>query len=108
MQLGVIGYYELNKDYIAKNLCVNRDKPQMKCCGKCYLKKHLNKIGNDESSKNLPNKVEKNEVMVFVIPSSFSILHHSFNTKTKVFNPSLQNLYNTSVYKSIFHPPSLA
>ncbi len=35
--------YQWNKDYIAKYLCVNRDKPEMKCEGKCYLCKKLKK-----------------------------------------------------------------
>lgn len=33
--------FELRRDYIAKNLCVNRDKPELKCDGKCYLAKRL-------------------------------------------------------------------
>ena len=40
--------YALNKDYIAKNLCINRDKPKSCCQGKCHLKKQLAK--SDESS----------------------------------------------------------
>ncbi|WP_072359653.1 hypothetical protein [Chitinophaga sancti] len=33
--------YKLNQNYIASVLCVNRDKPDMHCNGKCYLKKQL-------------------------------------------------------------------
>lgn len=33
--------YELRRDYIVKNICVNRNKPQMHCDGKCYLAKKL-------------------------------------------------------------------
>ena len=36
----VLDFY-LNQDYIAKNLCINRDKPKMHCNGKCHLKKKL-------------------------------------------------------------------
>ena len=39
----VVADYLLNKDYIAKVLCVNRDKPEMKCNGKCHLAKQLKK-----------------------------------------------------------------
>lgn len=35
--------YELNKGHISTQLCVNRDKPQMHCEGKCHLKKQLQK-----------------------------------------------------------------
>lgn len=33
--------YELNKTFIARVLCENRDKPAMHCNGKCHLKKQL-------------------------------------------------------------------
>lgn len=33
--------YEIRKEYIVKNICVNRSKPQLHCDGKCYLAKRL-------------------------------------------------------------------
>jgi hypothetical protein len=33
--------FELRRDYIVKNLCVNRDRPQLNCDGKCYLAKRI-------------------------------------------------------------------
>lgn len=43
--------YALNKDYIAKNLCVNRDKPKSCCQGKCHLKKELAKSDTSEDAQ---------------------------------------------------------
>jgi len=40
--------FYINQDYIAKNLCVNRDKPMMHCNGKCHLKKKLNEEDKKE------------------------------------------------------------
>jgi uncharacterized protein YjhX (UPF0386 family) len=40
-QWGTIAYYNLNKQYITRVLCQNRDKPQLHCDGKCYLAKKL-------------------------------------------------------------------
>jgi len=51
IQLGVMGYYTINKTYIAKNLCENRNNPKMKCCGKCYLKKQLKKVDENNPGK---------------------------------------------------------
>ncbi|MFZ4545431.1 MAG: hypothetical protein ACOYOA_15365, partial [Saprospiraceae bacterium] len=39
----IVVYYECNKDYIAKNLCENRDRPDLKCHGKCKLMKLMEK-----------------------------------------------------------------
>ena len=33
--------FELNREYIIKNLCENRDRPQLHCDGKCFLAKKL-------------------------------------------------------------------
>src|SRR4029077_2127109 len=43
--------YNANHSYIASALCVNRDKPQMHCDGKCFLKKELNGQQEKESSQ---------------------------------------------------------
>ncbi|WP_310589633.1 hypothetical protein [Dyadobacter sp. CY351] len=40
-QWGTIAYYHINKDYIARVLCENRDRPQLHCDGQCYLAKKL-------------------------------------------------------------------
>lgn len=33
--------YVVNYQYISEVLCENKDKPQMSCSGKCYLKKQV-------------------------------------------------------------------
>jgi len=49
----VILEYQVNKEFIAKNLCVNRAKPSCCCQGKCYLNK---KMAGDESQQQAPGK----------------------------------------------------
>ncbi len=49
--LGYIVYYELNVEYIVAKYCINKEKPQLHCDGKCHLAKQLatdtqNKEGN--------------------------------------------------------------
>jgi hypothetical protein len=43
----IIEYYA-NYDYIASELCENRDKPYLECNGKCYLEKQLNKVNHTD------------------------------------------------------------
>ncbi|HEV7621629.1 MAG TPA: hypothetical protein VGO09_07850 [Flavisolibacter sp.] len=45
----LINFYA-HKEYIAQNLCENRDKPMMKCCGKCFLKKKLTSDKNSQQT----------------------------------------------------------
>lgn len=41
INVGYVLYYELNIDYIIEELCVNKDKPQLQCNGKCFLTQKL-------------------------------------------------------------------
>ncbi|MBL7753239.1 MAG: hypothetical protein JNM44_02085 [Chitinophagaceae bacterium] len=40
-RLSVLIKWQWNQAYIAANLCENRSKPEMNCCGRCVLKKDL-------------------------------------------------------------------
>jgi len=42
--------YALNYDYISENLCINRDKPESHCKGKCHLKKRLQEVNGGKTS----------------------------------------------------------
>lgn len=43
--------FKLNQGYIASVLCENRDKPVLKCEGKCYLSKKLKQADEKEKSQ---------------------------------------------------------
>jgi hypothetical protein len=40
--------YAINYDYIAKVLCINKDKPELNCNGKCQLMKKLKQQEEDD------------------------------------------------------------
>jgi len=107
VKVAIIGWWELNRDYVAKNLCENRNKPQMKCCGKCYLKKQLKKADDntDTNGKQAPGKPGKIELAEFVIPQKMKLPYLiKFNTHT--YNAALQHMHGCSPLSAIFHPPS--
>ena len=39
--VGYVAYFQLNIDYIIDTYCVNKEKPQLACNGKCHLAKQL-------------------------------------------------------------------
>ncbi len=96
--------YAVFKDYIAKNLCVNRDKPKNCCQGKCHLKKQIEKNSetSDTEEKSPNRKISGQEVQDFLI-SPVSIPKA---TETSV--PRLDNIERTITAQailSIFVPP---
>ena len=102
----VLANYHINKDYIAKVLCVNKSKPQMHCNGKCHLKNELNKTEKKEHSPANP-VTEKSQVQLFSESNStFDLLN------TVILNPN-KLLSNCSFHlsekhlDSVFHPPQV-
>lgn len=41
--------YQINKEYIIAKLCENKDKPELKCHGKCHLKKKLDQSDTSDT-----------------------------------------------------------
>jgi len=58
-----VGFYA-NQDVIAFELCINQDKPELKCNGKCYLKQKLDELSKsqDQSNPLIPVKISSEDV----------------------------------------------
>lgn len=61
--------FRVNRDYIAQVLCINKDKPQLHCNGKCHLKKQLEKDNQPERNGS-PGKEKFEVIYVNALPSS--------------------------------------
>ncbi len=103
MKVAIVAYYQINKDYIASNLCVNKEKPKMQCNGKCYLSKKI-KAQEDQEQK-LPSVLKGlDEITLFC--SHYTI---SFSPVIHVISNLLNQKYILKYYNSplvgIFQPP---
>ncbi|MEN9337011.1 MAG: hypothetical protein RLZZ500_1998 [Bacteroidota bacterium] len=100
--------YGLNYDYIAKVLCENKAKPELKCNGKCHLMKQLAKASEAEKSdskdKKNSSKIEWEIPFVNVEIESITVLNRSF---TIAELPSYSNQYSFSSESLFFHPPTV-
>lgn len=47
-------YYIFNKQHIIEKFCENKDKPQLKCDGKCHLKKMVKVQTQEKESEQVP------------------------------------------------------
>lgn len=51
---GVFIRFKINQDFYARVLCINKEKPELKCHGKCQLKKQLKSTQQkNQADKNL-------------------------------------------------------
>lgn len=62
VNVGIGIYYHLNKTYITRQLCENKNNPKLHCNGHCYLSKQLKKAQEGES-KSAQFIKEKEEII---------------------------------------------
>jgi hypothetical protein len=99
----IIADYQLNKDFIAKNLCENRDKPQMHCNGKCHLMKQIEKDQKRDSTP-VNNKIKFQAQFFSESTSVFTYSDPSINLN-QVF--AYIPVSSVEHLRSIFHPPCI-
>lgn len=99
--------YQVNKDYIARDLCENKSRPMLHCNGKCQLNKKL-AADNEQNNNTTPNHNNTGlSEILFVNPlPDFNIFGRFDNIQT-VYPDYLIAAYIAPV-SSIFHPPSVA
>lgn len=99
--------YIINYDYIVKELCENKAKPQMKCNGKCHLMKEMAKASQGENPLSSGKKASVHEFETLFVQKidSFEIANFCL-TVSKKNNSPYSNLYFHQVVSSVFHPPS--
>jgi hypothetical protein len=99
--------YELRKDYIAKTLCVNRDKPITMCYGKCYLANKLAAANQQQERQAEQNYLAS---LIYQVMNTDSDQRFDYNPVAFLFLDTVQYRYQSSFIDrlsigSIFRPP---
>ena len=101
----IVLQYNVNKNYIATNLCENRARPEMQCHGSCHLKKQLSNSLETPQSQNT-----KAGVMVSSVDFCESTELPDFNYTAVIrskINLHQDNSFAPGFPSSVFHPPLL-
>ena len=99
----VVTSFLVNQDLIASKYCENKNAPQKKCKGNCYLNKSLEK----SESKSAPISSQILEEFVWCTGSEKSSFNYLFFFSSKLIHLSYDNeSYAYSHISSIAHPPS--
>lgn len=98
--------FKLNQEYIAKNLCENRYRPQLNCKGNCVLMKKLRQQEKEEQNSPAALKLDISTVVI----SSRSFFA-TIDKPAIVVSRAYILLYNigkpVNRPSSVFHPPSV-
>lgn len=104
---GSVAYYQINRDYIAENLCVNRDKPMLNCNGQCYLAKKL-KAAEEKEQKSNSERLEKMPEVVLSFQAIQPVFSTRFTASELVENHfTSTEFFPNSADKGFFHPPQV-
>lgn len=96
--------YELNKDYIAEVLCINKDKKEMQCEGKCHLKKQLKK---EEKKESTPAGSSKTKLEITLFNKKVDVFQF-FSTQKQYPEIFFPTTLLSGFCGAVFHPPAFA
>jgi hypothetical protein len=97
--------YVVNYDYIVETLCINKDKPELNCNGKCYLSKELAKTNDTESTPFSKGKTSGQKLLdIYILPEITEIKNTDQSYRVN-FNFIYQKNYSFLFLKHIFRPP---
>lgn len=103
----VYAWYYSNRDVIAEKYCVNIDRPELKCHGKCHINKIVEDVkkSRDQWKKSAQISIDERSLNLIRVvknlpPNPFSWALDSGNS---MFEDQKINSHNYIL--SIFHPP---
>lgn len=103
LKVFVFTSWQINKDFIAKNNCIERNNTASDCKGKCQLIKQLKETEPTEKPFTPPTGVEKVELSSFTEINSTSIVKTE-DSSIILFKQD-DTLVPFGIINSFFHPP---
>lgn len=101
----IYAYYIANKDFIAQTHCENKSKPELKCDGKCHLRKVLSvskKEPIQEQQPFLPSFEELKNPFLFFQPINKASLGATWDFIGYINPPALFEYLFIYAYKPVF------
>lgn len=101
--LFVFAGFEMNRGYIAKELCINRNRPELHCNGRCYLMNKLKQAQDKEQKQEHQFQKIQLQQPVALLPFVFK----QYAIQTIHFRIPLITGMPVARVNAIFHPPQV-
>lgn len=109
--VGTLVAFQMNRQYIAEVLCVNKNRPEMHCDGKCVLMQRVQNEVDKASEKGqqmLRNLIERDVVVFFEDLNLDIFINNDFAIPSKnLLNVAYIHRKPQCHHTDIFHPPAL-
>ena len=108
--VAIIMQFESNRSYYAEVLCINKNRPEMACQGKCILMQRLNNQYEQEqqtTNHKLKNLIDR-ELTLFCQNTNLIDINSFLKivSDKAIFNSYSKNFFPQSTSNDIFHPPA--
>ncbi len=100
--------FKVNQPYIAKTLCINRNRPWLHCNGKCYFMRKIKQAEENEKKQAEKDSSIRMEVSFFQEPYSITFIEPVILEANKSTFPRYIYQYSSSYTETIFRPPKQA
>ncbi len=97
-------YWQANQQYIAQNLCENRDNPDSDCGGSCHLEKQLENADENNAPFTPHKGIEKIEIPAFDMAGQLQWQPLEANN-TALYNIAEELFLPYDFTSPVFHPP---
>jgi hypothetical protein len=104
LQLGVVAYFQVNKNYIQQQLCINKNNPKSNCNGHCYLTKQLKKA--EEGERKQSSRIVKEKEEIISDNTDALPLAYFPNYSVRNFVPYPSHNISVETYSSLLKPPA--
>ena len=104
-RIGVVAWFQIKQTEIIELFCINKEKPELACDGKCYLKQKLTESEKhtNEQSSNIPTSLKYEIIDYFLIEMQTSV---NINYAQSILLSMDHNLITDNPYiTKIFAPP---
>ena len=103
-RVGIIAWFNINQDKVVELFCINKNKPELDCKGKCYLAEKLEEAKQTEEGTSIPNSKHKQitEEILFFEKTALLSIPGSAHQISFSFHPSY---YAHQVLMTVFQPP---
>jgi len=100
----VMGYYAMLTNDFVERFCENKERPELKCDGKCALSQMLSQKADDEKTP-INLDLLKNEIVLFI--GSLTTYTFVQQPRKVLHNVVYRVLYDFHFFERIKHPPEV-
>lgn len=104
--VGVSVWFFMNREKIAEKYCVNKNRPALKCNGKCYLSKKMKEAAAEDNAIPIPEGIHFiKSVNCIITDISLPQTHSADLVSEPNRKGEFVNHYEYQLISEIFHPP---